>query len=37
VLPVADLNAGDICRHHKMLFTRDAYASFLYRDRTEEN
>ena len=37
VLPVADLNAGDICRHHKMLFTRDAFASFLDRDRTEEN
>jgi len=31
VLPVADLNAGDIINHQKMLFTKDALMLFLDR------
>jgi ribosomal protein L4 len=31
VLPVADLNAAAILNHCRMLFTRDALASFLDR------
>lgn len=29
VLPVADLNAGDICNRQKMLFTKEALTSFI--------
>ena len=36
VLPVTDLNAGQICRHDKMLFTKEALLSFLERT-AEEN
>jgi large subunit ribosomal protein L4 len=32
VMPVAELNAGQICNHDKMIFTREALESFL--DRT---
>ncbi|MHC4518560.1 MAG: 50S ribosomal protein L4 [Planctomycetota bacterium] len=32
VLPVADLNAGDICTHQRMLFTKDALVAFLNRE-----
>jgi large subunit ribosomal protein L4 len=31
VLPVDELNAGQICNHEKMLFTRDALEAFLDR------
>ena len=34
VMPVADLNAGEIVKHQKVLFTKDALVSFL--DRTGE-
>jgi large subunit ribosomal protein L4 len=37
VLPVADLNAGDICTHQRMLFTRDALVAFLNRDADSES
>jgi hypothetical protein len=37
VLPVADLNAGAICAHQKMLFTKDALVAFLNRGAGEEN
>jgi large subunit ribosomal protein L4 len=40
VLPVADLNAGDILNHQQMLFTKDALVSFLDRgpgDESQEN
>ena len=37
VMPVAELNAGDICSHQKMLFTRDAIVSFLDREQEGEN
>lgn len=37
VMPVAELNAGDICNHHKILFTKEALLSFLGRGQTSEN
>ncbi len=37
VVPVADLNAGDICNHSKMLFTKEAFLSLLNRDERSEN
>lgn len=36
VLPVNQLNAGDICSHRKILFTRDALLSVMKKDRTSE-
>ena len=35
VLPVTDLNAGQICGHDKMLFTKEALLSFLERTSQE--
>ena len=32
IMPVEQLNAGDICCHQKMLFTREALTFFLNRD-----
>jgi large subunit ribosomal protein L4 len=37
VVPVAELNAGDICNHRKILFTKEAFLSFLGRDKVGEN
>ena len=37
VMPVAELNAGAICSHQKMLFTKDALVAFLNRGAGEEN
>ena len=37
VLPVADLNAGDICTHQRMLFTKDALVAFLNRESGDES
>jgi large subunit ribosomal protein L4 len=37
VMPVAELNAGDICSYSKMLFTKEAFLSFLKRDKASEN
>jgi large subunit ribosomal protein L4 len=37
VMPVAELNAGAICSHRKILFTKEALLSLLNRDRTSEN
>ena len=37
VLPVADLNAGDVVNHQKVLFTKDALVSFLDRESAGEN
>ncbi len=37
VLPVADLNAGAICTHQKVLFTKDALMAFMNRDAGEES
>jgi len=33
IMPVAELNAGDICNYQKMLFTKDALLTVLNRDR----
>ncbi len=37
VMPVAELNAGAICSHQKMLITKEALLSLLNRDRASEN
>jgi len=37
VISVADLNAGDICRCHKILFTKEAFLALLSRDKASEN
>jgi len=37
VLPVSQLNAGDICNHRKMLFTKEALLSVLGKDQASEN
>ena len=29
VMPVTDLNAGDICNHKKMLFTKEAFLKLI--------
>ncbi len=37
VMPVAQSNAGDICNHKKLLFTREAFVSLLNRDNGGKN
>ncbi len=37
VVPVNELNAGEICRYRKMLFTKEALLSVLVSDQTSEN
>jgi len=37
VMPVEQLNAGDICRYSKVLFTKEAFLSVLNTDRASEN
>ncbi len=37
IMPVAQLNAGDICRHQKMLFTKEAFLSLLNKKQESEN
>lgn len=37
VMPVAELNAGDICNYRKILFTKEAFLSVLNRDKVSEN
>ena len=37
VLPVSQLNAGDICNYRKMLFTKEALLSVLGEDQASEN
>ena len=37
VMPVKELNAGEICRYRKILFTKDALLSVLAADQTSEN
>lgn len=37
VMPVAQLNAGDICRHQKMLFTKEAFLSVLNQGQETED
>ncbi|MCH7556416.1 MAG: 50S ribosomal protein L4 [Planctomycetes bacterium] len=37
VMPVDELNAGDICNYRKMLFTKEAFLAVLSRDQASEN
>ncbi len=37
VMPVAQLNAGDVCNHSKLLFTKDAFMLLLDRNKASEN
>jgi len=37
VMPVSELNAGDICNYRKMLFTKEAFLSVLNKDQANEN
>ncbi len=37
VMPVDELNAGDICNYRKMLFTKEAFLAVLNRDQASEN
>ena len=37
VIPVEQLNAGDICNHSKVLFTKEAFLSVLNEDKAIEN
>lgn len=37
VMPVAELNAGDICNHRKMLITKEALLSLFDRDEAGES
>ena len=37
VMSVADFNAGDICNHSKMLFTKEAFLVLLNKDKASEN
>ena len=37
VMPVSELNAGDICRHRKMLFTKEAFLDVLNKEQASEN
>ncbi len=37
VMPVAELNAGDICSHQKLLFTKEAFLSILDKSETSGN
>jgi len=37
VMPVAELNAGDICRHTKLLFTKEAFLSLINNNKSSEN
>jgi large subunit ribosomal protein L4 len=34
VMPVAELNAGEICNYSKILFTRDAFLTLLNKNKT---
>jgi large subunit ribosomal protein L4 len=36
VMPVAELNAGDICNYQRMLFTKEALLTVLNRDKTAQ-
>jgi large subunit ribosomal protein L4 len=37
VMPVTELNAGDICRHRKILFTKEAFLSLVHKENASEN
>ncbi|MGD9110597.1 MAG: 50S ribosomal protein L4 [Phycisphaerales bacterium] len=35
IIPVGQLNAGDICAHKKLLFTKDAFLSVMNKEKNE--
>jgi large subunit ribosomal protein L4 len=37
VMPVVESNAGDICRHTKLLFTKEAFLSLMNKNESGEN
>jgi len=37
IMPVSQLNAGEVCNHSKLLFTKEAFVSLLNRDKVTEN
>jgi large subunit ribosomal protein L4 len=37
VMPVVESNAGDICRHTKLLFTKEAFLSLMNKSESSEN
>ena len=37
IMPVAELNAGEICNHQKILFTKEAFLSILDKSKAGEN
>jgi large subunit ribosomal protein L4 len=37
VMPVVESNAGDICRHTKLLFTKEAFLSLMNKNESSEN
>lgn len=37
VMPVSQLNAGDVCNHSKLLFTREAFLSLLEKSKAKGN
>ncbi len=37
VMPVNDLNAGEICKYNKMVFTKEAFLSILNKDQISNN
>ena len=37
VMPVVESNAGDICRHTKLLFTKEAFLSLINKNKSSEN
>ncbi len=37
VMPVEQINAGDVCVHTKLLFTKDAFMALLERNKGSEN
>jgi large subunit ribosomal protein L4 len=37
VMPVLQINAGDVCNRVKLLFTKDAFLTFLNRNKEGEN
>jgi large subunit ribosomal protein L4 len=37
VMPAVESNAGDICRHTKLLFTKEAFLSLMNKNESDEN
>lgn len=37
IMPVGQLNAGDVCNHSKLLFTKEAFLSLLDKGKAKDN